>query len=219
MSPPSPHTRTRLTPDERREQILAVAVDAFAASEYSAVNLDAVADAAGVTRGLLHHYFGSKRALYLEVVERSVRIPASTRLVPRDLTGPRDVVLAGCVSVWLDLISTVGGLWTGFSGAVGAGDTDVDEILTTARDDLVERMMDELPLSPPLDRAMLRGALRSYSAFARVAIDEWLARGSLDREQTHAMLTATLIALVDDVVPAMGAVHPSTAPRPADSPT
>jgi len=50
---------------------------------------------------------------------------------------------------------------------------------------------------------MLRGALRSYSAFARVAVDEWLGRGNLDREQVHAMLTGTLIALVQQIVPAM----------------
>ena len=195
--------RTRLPPDERREQILQVAAASFRGADYSAVGLDAIAEAAGVTRGLLHHYFGSKRGLYLAVVERAARIPSATVLVPADATGDLHTVLDRSVRRWMSLIRDVGGLWTGVDASGGIAHSDVDEIIVRARDELVERMIDELPFPPDLDRDLLRSALRAYAGFARVATEEWLVRRTLGRDETHAMLTAALVALVDSVVPAM----------------
>jgi hypothetical protein len=100
------------------------------------------------------------------------------------------------------LIRQVGGLWAGMDAAGGLAPSDVDPIVERARDDLVERMIAELPLPDDLDRDLLRSALRAYAAFARVATEEWLGRRTLDRDQAHAILTATLIALIDQAVPA-----------------
>jgi AcrR family transcriptional regulator len=196
-------TRTRLAPDERREQILSAAIRAFRRADYSAVSVDELADAAGVTRGLLHHYFGSKRALYLAVVERMVTIPDGTELVPPEAEGDLAAVLSLCVDRWLGLIEQVGGLWAGLEAGSGIARGDVDALVARARDDLVERMVQQVPFPDHLDGDHLRIALRAYSGFARVATEEWLVRGTLDRAATHAMLTAALLAVVDDVVPAM----------------
>ena len=62
-------TRTRLAPGVRREQILAAARDVFVANDYANASMEAVARRAGVTTGLVNHYFGTKRELYLAVVE------------------------------------------------------------------------------------------------------------------------------------------------------
>lgn len=63
----------RLTHDERRAQILDCARRLFSERQYDAVSTIEVAREAGVTRGLLHHYFGTKRELYLEVVRTLLR--------------------------------------------------------------------------------------------------------------------------------------------------
>jgi len=55
----------RLGADVRREQILTAAAKLFGERPYSAISTTELAEAAGVTRGLLHHYFGTKRDLYL----------------------------------------------------------------------------------------------------------------------------------------------------------
>jgi len=195
--------RTRLDPDLRREQILDAAADVFRSDEYSAVSLDTVAAKAGVTRGLLHHYFGSKRGVYLAVVERAVRIPASARLVPEGTSGDLDAVLGVCVESWMRMIEAAGGLWSAAAGASGFAAGDVDALLTAARDELVDRMIDELPFPDSLDAELLRSALRAYAALARVATDEWLVRGTLTRGQTAALLHSSLLALVERVVPDM----------------
>ncbi|MCL4287322.1 MAG: TetR family transcriptional regulator, partial [Thermoleophilia bacterium] len=61
-------TRTRLDPDVRRGQILAAAREVFVAEDYANASMEAVANRAGVTTGLVNHYFGTKRDLYLAVV-------------------------------------------------------------------------------------------------------------------------------------------------------
>ncbi len=59
----------RLSGDERRRQLSAVALGIFAARGYESTTMDEIADAAGVTKPLLYQHFSSKRALYRELVD------------------------------------------------------------------------------------------------------------------------------------------------------
>ena len=71
--------RVRMDYDERRRLILDAATGLFLRRPYGQVSISDIADAAGVAKGLLHHYFGSKRDLYLQVV-RDVGSMASIRV-------------------------------------------------------------------------------------------------------------------------------------------
>src|SRR5262249_24517671 len=58
---------TRLTTeraDERRQQLVASALEVFGDRDYDEVSVDEVAEAAGVSHGLVFQYFGSKKGLY-----------------------------------------------------------------------------------------------------------------------------------------------------------
>ena len=61
MTPP----RARLDAAQRRAQILDAANELFAEHGYDGVAVDDIARAAGVTRGLVHHYFGGRKDVYL----------------------------------------------------------------------------------------------------------------------------------------------------------
>ena len=71
---PAPRWR-RLEPDERKEQIYACAAQLFGERPYSEVSTSDIAAAAGVARGLINHYFGTKRELYLEIIRRALTVP------------------------------------------------------------------------------------------------------------------------------------------------
>ena len=52
---------SRLDPGKRREQILDAANALFAERGYDEVSIEEIANSAGVTRGLVHHYFGGRK--------------------------------------------------------------------------------------------------------------------------------------------------------------
>ena len=85
-----PRRRIRLDNDERRAQLLQLARKAFSDRSYDDVSIDDLAREAKISKGLLYHYFPTKRDLYVaglreiaeELVERCTNIPAD--LVPID---------------------------------------------------------------------------------------------------------------------------------------
>src|SRR5262245_3656403 len=58
---------------ERREQLLAAALEVFGDRDYDEVSVDEVAEAAGVSHGLVFQYFGSKKGLYIASLEPLIK--------------------------------------------------------------------------------------------------------------------------------------------------
>ncbi|MET0840026.1 MAG: helix-turn-helix domain-containing protein, partial [Marmoricola sp.] len=66
----APRRYQRLDPATRREQILDAANELFAERGYDDVTIDDIAKGAGVARGLVHHYFGGRKDVYVALLER-----------------------------------------------------------------------------------------------------------------------------------------------------
>ena len=110
--PPSPTRRGGRRPGrpETREQVLLAARDAFATSGFAGATMRQIAASAGVDPALIHHYFGSKRELFME----AVRAPEDPQVVMRAvLAGDRDD--AGRLMVVAFL-----GVWDGAAGGQAA---------------------------------------------------------------------------------------------------
>lgn len=205
----------RLDHDERRRQILACARRLFSERNYAAVSTSEIAREAGVARGLLHHYFGTKRDLYLEVVRTLVRMPSNP--VPLQNSGHGiEVVIDESVERWLTMIERNRGTWLAAIGARGLGrDAEVEAILDEARERAADRLIEALQTHEASQApAELRATIRAYSGFAEAASVEWLQRGRLSREQVHALLVQGFLSIVRDVLPAVGrAGSPSPSKR------
>ena len=63
---------TRLPREQRRQQVLAAALEAFAASGYHAASMDEIADLAGVSKPVLYQHFPGKLDLYLALLDAAV---------------------------------------------------------------------------------------------------------------------------------------------------
>jgi AcrR family transcriptional regulator len=88
--------RTRLAREERMEQTLEVARGLFGAKGYSAVTMDEVAAAVGVTKPLLYNYFGNKESLYIACMERAGDALSATIATAVAETGsPEEALRAG----------------------------------------------------------------------------------------------------------------------------
>jgi len=195
--------RRRLDPDERRRQILACAVRLFGERPYAGVSTTDVAREAGVARGLVNHYFGTKHGLYVEVVRALVTMPP---FVADDLShGDLAERVDAGVTWFLDVVSRHSRPWlVAVSGGTGGHDAEVAAVLAEADEVTADTLLGLVGLDPPpgRDRDQLRAVMRAYAGFGKAAAQEWLGRGTLDRHQVHRMLTTTLLALVGDAFPA-----------------
>lgn len=197
----TPSRRRRLEPDERRAQILSCAIDMFGERPYAAVSTAELAQRAGVARGLINHYFGNKRDLYLAVVRRMVTLPRPDVMrVPASGT-TRERVDAS-VTWLLDTIGEHGSTWVKVTGLEGIGDDpEVQRILDEADNAAADRVVQMVGLGDSLHSEELRALVRCYGGLVKAAGREWIVRGSLDRPQVHDLLADTLYTLLTDSFP------------------
>jgi len=194
---------SRLEHDERREQILATARTLFTQRPYGAVSTIEIADAAGVTRGLLHHYFGTKRALYLEVVKDLVGSPVLSVLsaLSAAASDKATPTWEDGVALWLDVVEANQDAWL---AAISAGETGSDramhDILDEARESTASQVIGVLQLDEkraPEARALVRG----FGGFAEEVTREWLQRRRLTKEQARLLLVGALPLMVKALLP------------------
>ena len=202
MTPANPTPiRQRLNPDERRQQIFVCAQKLFNERGYEEVSATDIAAAAGVARGLINHYFGNKRELYLEVIKVSSTVSevAVAALPEGTLTERIDLAVAW----FLDSLEKSGGAWLSFGGAMGR-DPDMERILIAAENESIELLIQACGLSGRRDgREQIRAMFRVYAQLARSGSREWLLRKTLTRPQVHALLSSTLAVIVEEAIPAI----------------
>lgn len=75
--------RRRLSPQDRRAELLALGAEVFGKRPYDEVRIDEIAERAGVSRALMYHYFPDKRAFFAAVVkDEADRLYAATNKAP-----------------------------------------------------------------------------------------------------------------------------------------
>lgn len=186
--------------DERRVQILHVAADLFGERPYSEVSVNDIAEAAGVARGLMHHYFGSKRELYLEVVRLSARLPRVQ--VPAGDDASADELWPRAVDGFLGMIGKNPDLWLASVTVGGAErDDEVAAILDEAREILADQTLVAIGLDHRAEDPVVRAFVRAWGGFVQELTIEWLGRQRLDESRVRAAMVATLPILVEQVLP------------------
>lgn len=198
--------RRRLEPDERRAQILECAIDMFGERPYAAVSTAELAQRAGVARGLINHYFGNKRDLYLAVVRRMVTLPRLDDMVAP--TGTDRERVEASVHWLLDVISEHGSTWVKVTSHEGVGDDpEVQHILDQADDAAAERLLLMVGRADSARSAELRALVRAFGGLVKVAGREWITRGTLTRAQVHVLLADMLMTLIAETMPKVDRGH------------
>ena len=100
---------SRLDPGQRREQILDAANALFAERAYDEVSVEDIASSAGVTRGLVHHYFGGRKEVYIALLERLGAVREEQLRPPVGRSARARV--ADTVSRWLDWTEANRTIW------------------------------------------------------------------------------------------------------------
>ena len=88
--------RPRLPAVRRRRQLLDVALEVFAQQGFHGTSMTEVATAAGVTKPVLYQHFGSKRDLYLQLLDDvGQRLLEEVQKATAAAGGPRQQVASG----------------------------------------------------------------------------------------------------------------------------
>ncbi|MER5828019.1 TetR/AcrR family transcriptional regulator [Streptomyces mirabilis] len=192
-------TRRRLSTEERREQLLSVGARLFSESPYDEVWIEQVAEIAGVSRGLMYHYFPTKRDFFAAVVEReSERMLRLTAAVPG--TPVREQLSAG-LDTFLAYVEAHAHGFRAFHRADAAGDQAVRRVYQRALAAQEQQILAALDADPDVpggieDRPELRIAVRGWLAFTTAVCLEWLRGAELTREQLRDLCARALLGAI-----------------------
>lgn len=187
-----------MAPTARREAILDVAGRLFSAQSYAAVSASDVAREAGVAPALVHHYFGGKRGLFLELVARLG--PELYEVIRVDTSRSVRVRTQMFASRWLGWVDANRQIWL---ATAGRDENITDREIWAAVDGVRERAIDAFIEDYPetlSDELLIRLMLRSYLAFNRTVVRSWL-NGSVSQADAQRLLANTLHALITTVAP------------------
>jgi AcrR family transcriptional regulator len=180
----------RLSNDERRAQLLDLGLERFSIAPYDAVSIDEIAKAAGISKGLLYHYFPTKRDFYVEVLrEASGRILQEIRAVAETDAPPPERLRAGLDAYFAYVIDHGPAYVALLRGGIGS-DPEVARIIDEVRHWFVARILDGMGLADP--PPLMRAAIWGWVGFAEAVSLDLVAHEDLDRTRVRDMLVAVL---------------------------
>jgi AcrR family transcriptional regulator len=186
--------RTRLSTEQRRQQLLSIGAELFANRPYDDVWIEEVAEIAQVSRGLLYHYFPTKRDFFAEIVraerDRLLRMSAPDPSLP-----VLDQLHTG-LDVYLEWAEQHPDGYRVVHRAAAAGDPVVRDIRDEGMAANRERILDVLgTLMPITDTTRL--AVRGWLTFVTSVILDWLDDPAVSRDELRDLFVRTLLAAVN----------------------
>lgn len=202
--------RIRLDVDERRTQLVELGIEEFGSRPYDEVSIDAIAQVAGISKGLVYHYFPTKRAFYMACIrEGATRIVSQIEAPSADDLGRTPFEqLRNAIDRYLEYVRVHGVAFaTLMRSGIGA-DKEITEIIDETRDallTLLRKGLGELfPDAVEQKGSLLDIALRGWIGLVESSSIAWveatLARDmkkfAPSADQLRDTLSEALIAIV-----------------------
>jgi AcrR family transcriptional regulator len=187
-------TRTRLDPTERRAQLVELGVRMLATRTLDELSVEDIAREAGISRGLLFHYFASKQEFHVEVA-RAAAQHLLERTAPDPALPPADALRAA-VGAFIAFVEENPDGYTALVRGAASGDAQLRAIFDQTRASMAGRVIELAgQLGLRLDgRAEL--AVHGWVAYAEECTIRWLETRAVPRAQLQQLLARSLPALV-----------------------
>jgi AcrR family transcriptional regulator len=186
--------RTRLAPELRRELLLDLGAELFAAEPYERVHIERVAEMAGVSRGLLYHYFPTKAAFFAALVERSVEhLVIAT--APESALPPLEQLRHG-IDAFLSHCRANSHAARAVHRSAASADPEVIAIIKRDNDIQERRILRALEQGRT-PHPLVTIAVRSWLLFLRTAWLEWIDRPDVALDEVREMCVAALVGALD----------------------
>lgn len=184
--------RVRLQVDERRLKLIELGIQLFSARSYEDISIDDVAAEAGVSKGLLYHYFRSKQKFYVETIRAaSLHLRRLTQPDPKLAPVER---LRAAIDAHLAYVLEHSRVYAAiYRNGVGVA-PEVGAILEEHREAVMHNFLKDLGLkkAPPV----LRAALRGWILMVEAASLDWLAHPELRQVDLRELFVASYVAML-----------------------
>ncbi|MEU0668933.1 TetR/AcrR family transcriptional regulator [Streptomyces lavendulocolor] len=184
--------RRRMGVEERRQQLIGVALELFSRRSPEDVSIDEIAAAAGISRPLVYHYFPGKQSLYEAALRRAADELAARFVEPR--RGPLGARLLRVMGRFFDFVEEHG---PGFSalmrGGPAVGSTTTNAMIDEVRQAAYEQILAHLGVTDPSARLEL--VVRSWVSLAESTALLWLDGRRIPREELQLQLVHDFAAL------------------------
>ncbi|GAA3805208.1 TetR/AcrR family transcriptional regulator [Streptomyces chiangmaiensis] len=184
--------RRRMGVEERRQQLIGVALELFSQRSPDEVSIDEIASAAGISRPLVYHYFPGKLSLYEAALKRASE-ELSTRFVePQE--GPLGARLLRVMHRFFDFVDEHG---PGFSalmrGGPSVGSSRTNALVDSVRQSAYVQMLAHLGIPDPPARLEL--VIRSWISLVESTALIWLDGRRIPRRELEVKLVHDFAAL------------------------
>jgi AcrR family transcriptional regulator len=184
--------RLRLQIDERRAQLLDLGIKLFSTRSYEDISIDEVAESAGISKGLLYHYFKGKREFYVETIRAaSLQLQRLTEPDPNLDPAAR---LKAAVDAHLNYVQEHGPVYSAIYRSGVAIAPEVSEILEEHREVVMRYFLENFGITRP--RPVLRAALRGWISMVEGASLDWIGHPELARDALRDLLIAGYVAML-----------------------
>ncbi|MBT2489407.1 TetR/AcrR family transcriptional regulator [Streptomyces sp. ISL-96] len=184
--------RRRMGVEERRQQLISVALELFSHRSPEDVSIDEIAAAAGISRPLVYHYFPGKQSLYEAALRRAADELAARFVEP--LEGPLGVRLLRVMGRFFDFVDDHG---PGFSalmrGGPAVGSSTTNAMIDEVRQAAYEQILAHLGITDP--PARLAMVVRSWVSLAESTALIWLDGREIPRAELELQLVHDFAAL------------------------
>ncbi|HET9501043.1 MAG TPA: TetR/AcrR family transcriptional regulator [Marmoricola sp.] len=192
-------SRVRMKPDSRREQLLTLGTRLLSTRSLDELSIELLAEEAGISRGLLYHYFGNKQQFHVAVVRRVVDdLYAIT--APRDIADPLEQ-LAVSLGAYVDFVVDNHAGYVSLVRAAAGGNEELRAIYLEARRALTDRIFaiagrEGLAAHGIVDGPATRLLVDGWAAFTEEVVLGWVA-------DPHGLSRAELLARLAGALPAI----------------
>ena len=181
---------TRLQVEERRRQLLAAGAELFAEHAFEEISMRQIAQAAGVSKPLLYHYFPSKIDLFKAAVAEAAA--ELQRAIEPSGEGQPAEQLAASLDAYLTWIEDNAKTWTKLMQSA-ATLPEARELVEGFRARTMDMVLAGLTgrRSP---RPMLRTAIKGWLGYMDAAIMDWTEHKDVSRDALRDLLLAAFAA-------------------------
>jgi AcrR family transcriptional regulator len=178
--------------EERRQQLIGVALELFSRRSPDEVSIDEIASAAGISRPLVYHYFPGKLSLYEAALKRASDDLAARFIEPKE--GPLGLRLLRVMRRFFDFVEQHG---PGFSalmrGGPAVGSSTTNALVDSVRQAAYDQILSHLRVDEPPARLEL--VIRSWISLVESTALIWLDGRRIPRAELETQLVHDFAAL------------------------